>query len=698
MDVRSIRQSEAAECGLACLAIASGMLGAKTDLATLRRKHPISGRGTTLQDLMNIASAIGLTSRPLKCDMDEFEQLQIPSILHWRMNHFVVLQKVGRSHIVVQDPALGVRRVSLDDAGRDYTGVALEIAPSPSFSRRTERSKLRLSSLIRWTPATLGGLLQVFLLSVLLQAYVVASPLYMQMAIDEAALKGDRQLLMSLALGFALFGLFNVGATALRAVALQRMSALLGWDMTGRLFHHMLRLPLPWFQRRKLADTLSRFESIQPVRQLFANGVVSSLIDGALTIATVAMMFVISWKLAIVAVIGVIFYITVRILSIPINIRLSSDALLASIAEDGKRIETLRAIQTIKVMGSESQREGDWANRFAETIRTSQRSGFANIATSAIQGLSESITSVVLIFLGASAIMENAMTVGVLYAFMSYRGQFTSRCQDLFNTFFNWRMLDLHSDRIADIALTPVEVGINDAGSGTSDMRGEVELQNLAFRYSPQDPILFQGVSTTIRAGEFVAIVGPSGSGKSTLIKVLCGLYQAAAGEVRIDGLSLAAWGPSTVRRNLGVVLQDDELLSGSIAENVAFFSETIDMDWVWECLRMASLDDEIRSMPMRAETLIGDMGSTLSGGQKQRLLLARALYRRPRILVLDEATSHLDVARERTINDALKAQKITRIVVAHRPETIAAADRVLRLSNGRLVDLSEMKIEVVTS
>ena len=224
-------------------------------------------------------------------------------------------------------------------------------------------------------------------------------------------------------------------------------------------------------------------------------------------------------------------------------------------------------------------------------------------------------------------------------------------------------------------------------------MIGHIELRNVAFRYAPHEPIVFQGVSATIAPGEFVAVVGPSGSGKSTLLKVVCGLYPATLGDIHIDGVPLSAWGPQALRKNLGVVMQDDELLSGSIAENVAFFSSQIDMEWVWECLRMAAIDDDVRAMVMRAETHIGDMGSALSGGQKQRILLARAFYRRPKILILDEATSHLDVHRETAINEALKNQKITRLIVAHRQETIKAADRILHLNGGRLVDMSMPKI-----
>lgn len=689
MKPKSIRQTEVAECGLACLAIASGMLGAEIELAELRRKYPVSGRGLTMTDLMGIASSMQMTSRPVRCELDELADLQTPSILHWGMNHFVVLQRVTRSHVTIQDPAVGVRRLELKAIGEHFTGIALELARAPAFRRRKERSPLKLTSLFQWTPTLVAGLFQVLVLSLLLQAYVVGAPFYMQLAIDEAALKGDRGLLTVLAVGFGLFGLFNVGATALRAVALQKMTALLGWDMTGRLFHHMLRLPLPWFQRRRLADALSRFESIEPVRMLFANGLVGSLIDGLLAVVTLVMMLIFAWKLAFVVLAGVAVYVIVRLVSIPMMIQIAGDALIASIAEQGKRIETLRAMQTIKVMGAESQREGDWANRFAETIRTGQTNAFANIGVSSLHGLSDTVTSTAVIFLGASAIIDNQMTVGVLFAFMAYKNQFTNRMQGLFETFVNWRMLDLHSDRIADIALTPVEKGIDDVGAGLTEMRGALELRNVGFQYAAQEPPVFRGVNLRAEPGDFIAIIGPSGAGKSTLVKVICGLYPSSFGEILIDGLPMSSWGPRAIRRNLGVVLQDDELIAGSIAENVAFFAEDIDMDWVWRCLEMAAVATEVRAMPMRAETFVGDMGGALSGGQKQRVLLARALYRRPRVLILDEATSHLDLAREQAINEAIKAQTITRIIVAHRPETIAAADRVLVLNNGVLVELS---------
>ncbi|EKY30523.1 ABC transporter, ATP-binding protein [Brevundimonas diminuta 470-4] len=690
----NLRQAENAECGLVCLAVASAILGGGGDLAEWRRRHPGSGRGATLSQLSDIAGDMGMSARPVRCELEELKDLRTPAILHWGFNHFVVLRAVHRNGITIHDPAKGTSRISFAAASKTFTGVALELGRAEGFTRRKERSPLNLFSLMRWTRPVVNTLVFTLLISLLLQLYVLVSPLYMQLAIDEAALKGDRNLLTALALGFGLLALFDLVANALRSVAIQKVSALVGWDMTGRLFHHFLRLPLPWYQRRKLADTLSRFDSINPIRQLLSNGLVGSIIDGLLSLTTIAMMFVLQWQLALVVLAATVVLVTVRVASIPLTMRFAAQALVATIAEDGKRIETARAIQSIKAMGAEAKREADWANTYAETVRANQKAAIANIGISTITGALDALSLVVIIYLGAAKIIDNAMSVGMLYAFVAYRGRFTAAAQSFFETLISWRVMDLHSERVAEIALTPVEAGLN---GGLTDrlVSGGFELKNLVFRYANQQPPILRNVNAVIQPGEFIAITGPSGSGKSTLMKVLCGLYPASAGQILLDGVPLEAWGARPVRRAIGLVLQDDELLAGTIADNVAFFDDEIDMDRVWECLREAALEQDIRSMPMRADTLIGDMGSTLSGGQKQRLLLARALYKRPRILMLDEATSHLDLARESEINQVLKMKAITRIVVAHRQETIAAADRVFHLLGGELFEARRFEAAV---
>jgi len=680
-----LRQTETSECGLACLAIAAEQFGSKTDLAVLRRKYQISSRGQTLKEIKDIAADMGMVGRAVRCEIEELRELKTPAILHWGLQHFVVLERIKGGKARIQDPAIGRLDLNLKEVSRKFTGVALELSPTAAFVKRREASPLSLSSWFQVVPEMYGPLAQILVISLLLQAYVIASPFYIQLAIDQAALKGDSDILIALAIGFGLFSAFNAGANFLRGLVVAKLTALLNWDMTLRLFRHMLRLPLPWFQRRKLADILSRFDAIGPVRDLMSGALVTTLVDGLLAIVTLIMMVALAPKLALLVFGAFLAYVAIRLSALPLTIRFGMEAITAQIAENGKRIESVRAIQTLKVMGAETARESDWANKFAGTIKAGQSMAIANLSFQTIQSLLDALVRVVLIYLGATAIMSREMSVGLFYAFLTYQTQFSSKAGALFDQIVNWRMTDMYSHRLADIVLTKKEEGIDESGAGQPRITGALELSNLGFSYSPQEVPIFRNVSLKIEAGEFVAIVGPSGAGKSTLMKVLCGLYPATYGEVRVDGRPLSSWGPRAVRQALGVVMQDDELLSGSISENIAFFDEEIDMDHVWACLRQAALADDVLAMPLRTETLIGDMGTSLSGGQKQRLLLARALYRRPSILVLDEATSHLDIARESQINMALRSLNITRIIVAHRQETIAAADRVICIENGIL-------------
>ena len=680
-------QSEISECGLACIAVCLQIHGVDTDLSTLRQRFSSSSRGLTFKEIAEIAAMLDLATRAVKCEVSDLSKLATPAILHWNFNHFIVYRRRSlRGKYQLFDPLAGEMEVDETLMSNSFTGIALEVFTSPGFQKRKERSPLSLWSLLRFRGGVGASLAQALLVSLVLQAYVLASPFFLQLAVDEAVLKGDTELLFTLALGFGLFSLFNAGAEVLRGFALQRVSSLLSWDMTSRLFHHMLRLPLSWFQRRRLADALTRFDSLEPIKALISNGFIAGVFDGVLSVALLIAMLIYAPYLALVAILITTLITATRLISIPTALGLGVKALQSSIAEKGKRIETLRAMQTIKLMSGESDRERDWANRFGDSVVASQANANFQVGIRSVQTLLEGTGSVILVYLASKSVLAGSMSVGMLYAFLGYRQQFGARVTNLIDQIVAWRMLDLHSDRLADIAMQQREDGIDQPVLSESSINGQIELTNVSYRYSSFEPFVLRNISILIEEGELIAIIGPSGIGKSTLLKVLLGLYPVTSGEVRYDGLPITAVGLNTVRKSLGVVMQDDELLSGSILENVCFFNSQPDHDLVWKSLSLAAIDDEVRKMPMQIHTLIGDMGSNLSGGQRQRLLLARALYRQPRILILDEATSNLDVMRERRIHQSLNELAITRIIVTHRPETMRLADRVLKFEQGRLV------------
>ncbi len=538
--------------------------------------------------------------------------------------------------------------------------------------------------LIKWNRSIGKTVVQAILIALFAQLYGIVSPLFLRIVVDDILVTGGRTLLDTAAAGFALLALFNAGAFIVRGIVLQNLNLLLSWDMSVRVIRHMLRLPLDWFQSRKLADILNRLQGIDQVRNALA-GLLGAVFDATLALISLVMLLLISPMMLLVACGALALLLGIRWAGISRALALSDAAVACAVVENGKRIETLRAIQSIKAMAGESQRESDWTNRFAEMLHASQRSAIFGTFLSGGQNVVINLMAIVAIYFGAQAILGGSMSIGMLTAALAYLGQFSQSASNVFQQIIAWRMLDVQLERLADIVLAPVEPN-TDGDAANPYFAGAISARSLCFGYAASGQ-LFRELNVEIAAGEHVAIVGPSGVGKSTLLKLLSGLYPPERGVVLLDGQPLTAWGLHSVRRAIGFVLQDDELLLGSVADNVSFFDPRADLNFVWECLAAAGFDEDVRRMPESVHTRIGDMGSSLSGGQRQRLLLARALYRRPRILILDEATSHLDIASERAVIATLARLDITRIVVAHRPDTIAAADRVLRLADGVLVE-----------
>ena len=682
-------QAEAAECGLACLAMIASFHRYRVDLNTLRRRFPVSLKGVTLKALMQVAEQLQLSCRPLKFDLDNLQRLRLPAVVHWDMAHFVVLKAVTKKGIVVHDPAVGEKFFSMAEASRHLTGVAVEITPTDGFNRdnksKEETERLPLSAFWGHTQGIGHALLQILALSVVMELFVIASPYFMQLAVDEVIARGDANLLTILALGFGLLTLIGLASSALRSVILLFVQNTLHFQMGARLFHHLLRLPLTFFEKRHIGDILSRFGSIEPIRNLLSEGLIAALIDGAMALITLAMIVFYSVTLAAVVLSALLLYVILR-LALFRTFWLRSQAVIQTRAKENSTfIETVRAVQSLKLFNRESERETQWLNRYADTVNANIRIGRTRITFKMANDAIFGIESIVTVYLAARLALANELTVGMIFAFLAYKHQFTDKAVLLVEKALELRILGLHLERLSDIALNPLERGHDRPLDASRRIRGKIELRNVSFRYAESEPYVLDNVNMTIEAGQFVTIMGPSGGGKTTLIKILLGLLEPTSGEVLIDGLPLSTIGPRAYRENVGAVMQDDQLLSGTIADNICFFDPTFDHHRMIDCAQMAGVHDEIMAMPMAYNSLIGDMGSSLSGGQKQRVLLARALYRSPKILVLDEGTSHLDIEKERQINQRLRSLSMTRVSVAHRSEIAGGADAILRIGHWSL-------------
>jgi ATP-binding cassette subfamily B protein RaxB len=673
-----IRQTEAAECGLACLAMIASYFGHRIDLNTLRRRHPVSLKGVTLRGLIQVASHLHLTSRPVRFEMDQLKQLRLPAIVHWDMTHFVVLKSTTSHGIQIHDPAAGERFYKIAEASKHLTGVALELLPAEGFSPKDERARLPLSVFCAQIQGSTHALVQIFILSLLLEAFVIASPFYLQLTVDEVIARGDVDLLLVLALGFGLLMAMKVVAASLRSLILVTVQNVLAFQIGAQLFRHLVRLPLAYFEKRHVGDILSRFGSIEPIRNALAEGMIAATIDGLMGIATLVMMFIYAPQLALIVIGAFGLYAGLRLGLYRIFRRRSEGLIQARAQENTLFLETLRAIQSLKLFNRENEREAQWLNRYSDVVSANVRLGRTRVAFSTINDAIVGLENIFIIYLAARLALANSMTIGMVFAFMSYKEHFSEKAVMLIEKMFDFRILELHLERLADIALSPLESGHDVPLAYVGKIKGKIEVRNVSFRYAESEPYVLQNVSFTVEAGQFVTIMGPSGGGKTTLVKIMLGLLPPTEGEILIDGVSMSVLGARTCREQIGAVMQDDHLLSGSIADNICFFDPEFDAARMIGCAQLAGIHDEIMTMPMTYNSLIGDMGSSLSGGQKQRVLLARALYRGPQILFLDEGTAHLDIGNERLINESLRRLNITRISVAHRPEISGGADRVL--------------------
>ncbi|MBI4754129.1 MAG: peptidase domain-containing ABC transporter [Betaproteobacteria bacterium] len=680
-----VMQSEAAECGLACLAMVSAGLGRHEDLADLRRRFGVSLKGARLSQLVAIANPLGLAPRAVRLEPDELRLLRTPCILHWDMNHFVVLVRATGNDLVIHDPAAGRRRLSLKEASPHLTGVALELTPTADFEPRRAPPPIGLVKILGHIVGLRRALAQVLALALAIEVFAVISPFFLQWVVDHALVTADRDLLLTLVIGFSLLLLMRVTVAAMRGWMLMALSASLRVQGRANLFTHLVRLPAVFFETRHLGDIMSRFGSLETIQQALTTDAVEAVLDGLMAAITLVIMFVFSAVLAGIVVTAALLYGMLRWATYAPLRQASMETIVWAARRDSHFLETLRGIRTIKLLGGQGERRAHWLNLLVETVNHDLAASRLRLLFRTANALLTGALAILVVWLGAQRVLDNVFSVGILLAFIAYKDQFIQRVAALIDKAVDLRVLRLHAERLADIALTAPERDTRPAGAHAAPLRPVVEARELRFRYGEHEPWVLDGVSLRIEAGESVAIAGASGCGKTTLLKLLSGLLTPDAGEILVGGQPLARIGNERYRAMIGVVMQDDQLFAGSLADNISFFAATPDPARIERCARMAAVHDDIEAMPMGYQTLIGDMGAALSGGQKQRVLIARALYRRPRILLLDEATSHLDVGLEKAVNNAIRATSMTRIIIAHRPETIRSADRVIVLDRGRV-------------
>ena len=683
----SIMQTEAAECGLACLAMMVSHYDMNVGLSDLRRKYGLSLKGATLEEIVRIADQLGMAARPLRLELDELPELRMPCILHWDLTHFVVLEGIGRQGATIHDPAVGVRVLPLAEVSRHFTGIALELSPTERFKPVAAAPRVRLSQLVSrmvGLKRTLGYLLS---MALAIELFAMVSPLFLGWVVDQALVAFDHDLLTTLSLGFGLLVLLQIFVSTARSWMLLGLNVSMKVQARANLFTHLVNLPTSYFEARHLGDVMSRFGSQEVILQAITTELIEAMLDGLMTLITLLVMLAFAPDLTIVVVAGAALYALLRWAAYTPLRQASVEAIGLGARRDSHFLETLRGIRTIKLANGQEARRARWLNLLVETINRQLTADKLRLMFKTANRFLMEALRILVIFLGARKVLDGALSVGILLAFIVYKDQFIERVSSLTDKLVDLTMLRLHAERLADIALSePEPRGLLNPKLG-SDAPARLELRDIRFRYAESEPWILDGVNIVFHPGESVAIVGQSGGGKTTLMKIIAGLLQPTHGEILVNGRRLSQLGLENYRAMLGVVMQDDQLFAGSVADNISFFDERPDLGLIERSARDASVHDEVAAMAMGYDSLIGDMGTTLSGGQKQRVIIARALYREPNLLLLDEATSHLDVDREREVNATLKSLNVTRVVIAHRPETIRASDRIVALRHGKIFD-----------
>lgn len=697
-----IRQTESAECGLACLAMVASWYGLKTDLAALRERFAISTQGMTLQRLIECAWNISLSPRAVRLEPEDLKSLNLPCVLHWNMNHFVVLHQVRGSKLVIHDPDRGKIILPIKEVGKHFTGIALELVPTADFISRDERKKIRLRQLTGKTPGLFSAMVRIIIFALALEILALGSPLFNQMIIDEVLVAADHTLLTVIIIASLLLSSTQLLLSLARQWASITMSVNFNMQWTARVFHHLIRLPLTWYDARSKGSINARFGAIDTIQTALTTQILEGILDALLVVTSLGMMLLYSPEMTLIAIATAVFYGVLRALWYPSFRQAAEDAWDADARESGHFLETLNGILSLRINGVMAHREAAWLNLNVTRRNTQLHQSRLGMYYDVAHTLVGSLVSALILWKGAGEVLNGTFTVGMLVAYLSYQGRFTSSISSLTDKFFSWRMLDVYNERLADIVTAPAEdqqphpkdvhmLELTPNGipifpcSALHKNHVPLSIVNIAFSHKGNSAQVIKNVSLTLNPGEIVAVTGKSGCGKSTLVKLILGIHVPEVGTVISFGIPHTHPDYFQVRQRIGTVLQDDHLFRGSIADNIIFFNETRDQERMKQCACLALIDADIMAMPMGYQTLVGETGGGLSGGQKQRILLARALYKNPGFLLLDEATSHLDVESEIIISQTLRQTGIPILLIAHRPETLASADRVLILERGEL-------------
>ncbi len=683
-------QQSASDCGIACLVMIGRYWGKHFSLNRLRDMTNVSRSGVSLRALAAAAESIGFATRPVKASLDKLAQQPLPAIAHWEGKHFIVVYEINDKQVIVGDPAIGQRSLTKAEFNADWTGYALLLQPTAMLFETQEEATgfWKFFEIIR---PHFRVLVEIFVASFLIQIFGLVTPLFTQILLDRVIVQGSIPTLNAVGFGLLIFGLFRIVINAVRQYLLDHTANRVSVSLLVGFLKHTFRLPLSYFESRYVGDIVSRIQENQKIQRFLTGEALSVILDLLTLVIYLGLMFSYSWQLAVLVLMVVPPFFILALASTSILRRISREIFNAGAEENSYLIQSLTGIRSIRSMAIEQTVRWHWEELLNNLIK---KSFSAQVISNRLQIISSTIQLLIntgLLWYGAWLVIQNQLTIGQLVAFNMLLGNVLSPFQRLAALWNQLQEIIISTERINDVLdAEPEEDLQNKPRQSLRTFRGNIRFENVTFRYHPESETnVLENLSFEIQPEQTVAVVGRSGSGKTTLSKLILGLYPPTEGKVLMDGLDVTSISLRSLRSQVGVVDQDSFLFGGTIRENIGIAHPEASQEDIVEAARLAGADDFIRQQPLGYETQIGEGGGMLSGGQRQRLTIARALLGNPRLIILDEATSHLDSESERIIQNNLKTILVgrTSLIIAHRLSTVRNADLILVLDRGILVE-----------
>ena len=682
-------QHSASDCSAACVVMVGQYWGKDFNINRLRELAHVSRDGASLKGLASATENLGFNSRPVKASLNRLATQQLPAIVHWENNHYVVVFEISPGHVIICDPAIGQRKLTHAEFNAGWTGFCLLIEPTLAL-KQIEGKSTDFWQLFQLVTPHQRVIAEIFVASIVLQIFGLISPIFTQLILDGAIVHKSASSLATFGMGLLIFGGFQIGMSALRQYLMSLTATRIDAALMVGFIRHTFSLPLSYFDSRHVGDIISRIQENHKIQNFITGQSLGVLLDLMSVFVYATLMFIYSWKLALVTLISIPPFLILTFVSTPFLKKMSREVFNTSNEENSYLIEALNGVRTVKSMSVERSVRWSWEERLNKAIKQSYRGQILGIKIQAISSTINTISSTALIWIGASLVISGEFTIGQLFAFNMLSTNVISPFQRLAGLWNNIQEIGIAVERLCDVIESKPEEGRDSNRQNMDKLQGYVKFNNVTFRYHQDAKTnILENINFEVEPGQTVALVGRSGSGKTTLAKLILGLYQPTTGSISIDGKDLSTIALHSLRSQVGVVDQDTFLFSGTVKHNIALAKPGAKQAEIQRAAELAGASEFIDKMPMRYDTEIGEGGSMLSGGQRQRLAIARALLTNPRLLIFDEATSSLDTESERIIQDNLEKIRHNRstIIIAHRLSTIQKADLILVLDKGILIE-----------